>query len=107
MTPLQGKRAHVAPGKKQFGFTLVELMIALLIASILMSIVAPGMASLIEGNRVQASSESLFTSLMLTRSEALKRNRDVTMWQVHRWRVLCHGCRYPLGAGVVGVRRYR
>jgi type IV fimbrial biogenesis protein FimT len=61
------------------GFTLVELMITVVIAAILMGIVAPGMSKLIERNRLQTTSETVFTSLMLTRSEALKRNREVVM----------------------------
>ena len=64
---------------REEGFTLIELMITLVIAAILLGIVAPGMATLVERNRLQSTSENLFTSLMLTRSEALKRNREVVM----------------------------
>lgn len=66
-------------GGAQAGFTLIELMITLLIASVLIGMVAPSMATLVDNNRLQTSAEVLFTSMMLTRSEALKRNREVIM----------------------------
>ena len=59
------------------GFTLVELMIVLVVAAVLLSIAAPGFRSLLERNRLQAASSNLFSSLMLARSEALKRNQLV------------------------------
>jgi type IV fimbrial biogenesis protein FimT len=68
---------NCAIGQDAAGFTLIELMVTLLVASILMGVVAPGMATLVERNRLQTTSESLYTSLMLARSEALKRNREV------------------------------
>ena len=70
---------NIAQNRRVGGFTLIELMITLVIAAIVIGLVAPGMATLVERNRLQAASESIFTSLMLTRSEALKRNREVVM----------------------------
>lgn len=63
--------------RKNVGFTLIELMITLVIAAILLAIAAPGFKTLLERNRVQTSASSLFASLMLARSEALKRNQPV------------------------------
>jgi type IV fimbrial biogenesis protein FimT len=59
------------------GFTLMELMIVLVIAGVLLAIAAPGFRTLLERNRLQAASSNLFASLMLARSEALKRNQVV------------------------------
>lgn len=61
------------------GFTLIEMMVTLLIASILLGVAAPGMVQLLEQNRMQTAADSLFTSLMFTRSEALSRNQIVVM----------------------------
>lgn len=61
------------------GFTLVEMMMTLAIASILLGVVAPGMAALLDSNRLQTTTQNLFSAMMLTRSEALKRNREVIM----------------------------
>lgn len=73
MTTQQSTYRHIA------GFTLVELMITLVIAAIVLGFAAPGVSNLLERNRLQTSADSLFTGLMLTRSEALKRNRPVTL----------------------------
>jgi type IV fimbrial biogenesis protein FimT len=65
--------------KRASGFTLVELMITIGIASILLGLVAPGMAALLERNRVQTATTNFYSGLMLARSEALKRNQPVVM----------------------------
>ncbi|MEH6518574.1 MAG: GspH/FimT family pseudopilin [Halioglobus sp.] len=62
---------------KHKGFTLVELMITLIIAAILLAVAAPGFRSLIERNRLQSAGSNLYASLMLARSEALKRNQPI------------------------------
>jgi len=69
--------AHAAP--RAAGFTIIELMITILIASIMVALAAPGMKELMERNRVQTAADTLFTSLMLARSESLKRNQPVVM----------------------------
>ena len=63
--------------RRHKGFTLVELMITLAIAAILLALAAPGFRSLIERNRLQSAASNLYASLMLARSEALKRNQPV------------------------------
>lgn len=66
--------------KGQFaGFTLVELMITLLLAAIVLSYGVPAFRNLILNNRQAAHMNNLLTSLMLARSEALKRHNSVTL----------------------------
>jgi type IV fimbrial biogenesis protein FimT len=65
--------------KKMHGFTLIELMIALILLVILITIAAPNFARVIERNRITSSLENLYHDLMLARSEAIKRNSRVTM----------------------------
>lgn len=65
--------------RREGGFTLTELMIVVVIVAVLISIAAPGFRSLLERNRLQSAASSLFTSLMLARSEALKRNQPVVV----------------------------
>lgn len=61
------------------GFTLLELMVGLVLFSILLAIAVPSFRSLIQNNAVTSAHNDLITSLQLARSEALKRNRPVSV----------------------------
>lgn len=61
------------------GFTLLELMVTLAIAVILASIAAPSFQNMLASQRVQAATFDLLANLTLARSEAIKRNRSVTL----------------------------
>jgi type IV fimbrial biogenesis protein FimT len=63
----------------QSGFTIVELMIVVLIVAILSALAVPSMQSLIRTQQVKTISFDIFASLTLARSEAIKRNTNVTM----------------------------
>lgn len=54
------------------GMTLIELMTALLVLSILVGIAVPTFREFAANSRVSAASSSLTTALSLTRSEALR-----------------------------------
>lgn len=68
-----------AARKGTVGFTLIELMIVLIIGSVLVSIGAPGMQRLRDTIRMRTEVSRLMTDILLTRSEAIKRNRSVIM----------------------------
>jgi type IV fimbrial biogenesis protein FimT len=59
---------------KQFGFTLLELMVAVSIAGILATLAAPSFRTLLVRRSVQAAAESLVADMRLARSESLKRS---------------------------------
>lgn len=61
------------------GFTLTEVMVVLTILGILLAIALPSFRSLIEDQRVKGAASELHASLVLARSEALKRNASVTL----------------------------
>jgi type IV fimbrial biogenesis protein FimT len=61
------------------GFTLVELLVVLAITVILAMIGAPAFKSLVAGQRARATSTDLYAALTLARSEAIKRNSQVTL----------------------------
>ena len=61
------------------GFTLPELLIVLAVAGILAAIAVPSFQSLTQSQQVKNASFELFSSLSLARSEAIKRNSNVTL----------------------------
>ena len=61
------------------GFTLIELMITLSILVILLTIAVPSFRQFVQAQRVKTTSFDLFAAITYARSEALKRNGDVTL----------------------------
>jgi type IV fimbrial biogenesis protein FimT len=61
------------------GFTLIELMVTLTVVAIMAGIGVPSFKSFIAGQKVKTASYDLMTSLMLARSEAVKRNTGVAL----------------------------
>ena len=66
-------------GLGQYAFTLTELLITISITSILLGSSAPLFTGIIMNNRVVSISNGLLTALHIARSEAVKRNQDVTL----------------------------
>lgn len=70
------------------GFTIIELMIAVAIVGILAAIAMPSFTYSIQNNRVKTAATDMHISLLLARSEAIKRNDDVILapatggWQI-------------------------
>ena len=71
--------------KRQYGFGLSEMMLAVLIAGILAAVGMPAMQDFISNQRLKSTSTDLFTSILRARSEAIKRNRDVTISPSTNW----------------------
>ena len=57
----------------------MELMIVVVIVGILAATAAPALTGLVRDQRIKAASSELHFSLLKARSEAIKRNRDVTL----------------------------
>ncbi|MEH6636434.1 MAG: GspH/FimT family pseudopilin, partial [Halioglobus sp.] len=61
------------------GFTLIELIITLAILVVLLTVAAPSMRRLVHSNMVRTEASRLVAAINLTRSEAVLRNRPVSM----------------------------
>lgn len=62
----------------QRGLTLVELLIAIVIMSVLMGIAIPSFQAWMMNTQIKTATESLFNGIQLARSEAVHRNTNVT-----------------------------
>jgi type IV fimbrial biogenesis protein FimT len=61
------------------GFTLIELMMVVAILAIMAALAAPSMAKLVADQRLRSAATDLHLALVKARSEAIKRNVDVTV----------------------------
>lgn len=65
--------------KKNFGFTLLELMLVVAIASIIAVLAAPSFSSSIKKNRLESIQREMLSALKLARNEAIARGNQVTV----------------------------
>jgi len=67
------------PARLNAGFTLVELVVAIAVIGILASIAIPSFSGMIANSKAKGIATDLYFDLAKARSEAVKRNMDVTM----------------------------
>lgn len=107
-------------GRLARGFTLIELMVVLAIVSIMLSIAAPSFNAVTLSMKLSGYANSLVSSTMLARGEAIRRNAAVSMcvssnggscgtggWE-QGWIVMCntvdHASCDPAGADVLVIQ---
>jgi len=61
------------------GFTMVELLVTIAIATILTTIAVPSFSGLIASQRAKTAASELFSSLLQARSDAIMLNANVTV----------------------------
>lgn len=63
--------------KRVGGFTLIELMVTISVASILLAVAVPSLTSLVRSNQTSSDANALLSLVLLARSEAVKRGTRV------------------------------
>ncbi|AWY41262.1 prepilin-type N-terminal cleavage/methylation domain-containing protein [Pseudomonas putida] len=67
----------------QRGFSLIELLMGLMIAGIVLHLVSPAFAAVVESNYREEAARSLFSGLRTARSEAITRNQTVVIHAIN------------------------
>lgn len=70
---------HQASARMGGGFSLVELLVALSVVAILASLALPSFARSLAQTRVADATSAIYSAVVLTRSEALKRRIRIVM----------------------------
>lgn len=61
------------------GFTLLELLITIAVVSIMIGIAVPSFRDMVANQSVRSAAETLHSSIVQARAEAVKRNANVTL----------------------------
>lgn len=70
------RKKTLCSASAQRGFTLVELVVTVSMATILLTIAAPSMVNLVRDARLSTDADGLVVALNMARSEAIKQKRD-------------------------------
>jgi type IV fimbrial biogenesis protein FimT len=74
----------------QRGLSLIELMVAVTLVSVLMMFAMPSFSGWIQNRQVRTAADAVHSGLQLARSEAIRRNRTVKFeLTASRWQVGC------------------
>jgi len=89
--------------KRVPGFTIIELLTAIVIVGILIMIAVPSFNDLILSSRIKGAASDMYGALALARSEALKRNTNVTVGPLTAGGLWSDGWQVMAGATVLAT----
>ncbi len=69
-----GTTGHHRHGGTEYGFTLIELMVVIVVMALLLAIALPSFEATINNNRLAGASNELMASIQTARMEAVRRN---------------------------------
>lgn len=81
---------------RERGFTIIELMVALVVVAILAVVAAPGFGEYFAAQRVKGAAEELLGDLQFARMESVQKNAQVT--------VAMSGSGYTISRGATTVK---
>ena len=81
----RGRRSQ----KDDTGFSLMEFIVAAVIAGILAAVVAPNMADFLKDNRLATQANALAADLRFARSEAIKRRENIMVCRANHSFAAC------------------
>jgi len=67
---------------RQRGFTLIELVVTMTVLALLLLAAVPSLGRWLDNTRIRNVTESLQGGLQLARSEAIRRNQNISFWLV-------------------------
>jgi type IV fimbrial biogenesis protein FimT len=92
MNTPHARSARALP-RRQLGFTMIELLVAMAILGFAMAAVLPEVGTWMRGLAVRNSAEALRSGIERARMEALRRNTNVSFWLVSdSSKALSNGC---------------
>jgi type IV fimbrial biogenesis protein FimT len=83
--PLKLPVARTGHARHARGFTLVEMVVVIAVLAILAVMAGPSLSEMNARQRVQTAAADLFTSLLRTRSEAIRQNTDAVLTPTGAW----------------------
>ncbi len=72
-------RHNAGAAKHVLGFTLVEILVTIAVASVLLAVAVPSFNELVVSNRLTTQSNDMVAAINFARSEAIKRNRSISL----------------------------
>ncbi|WP_276320104.1 GspH/FimT family pseudopilin [Parasulfuritortus cantonensis] len=76
--PARARSAHLQqPGSRQYGFTLVELIVTVTVIGVLATLAVPSFTKSVEKRRLVAAAEAVYDQVQFARTESLKQARDL------------------------------